>query len=125
MIDAQAWFVRDVILGRIEVPDQDARAADVVDRIAREDAGEDDYDAIRYQGAYVGELISETDYPSFDIPRTNDEFFAWKKNKKTDIMTFRNKSHTSVMTGKLSPPHHTPWIDALDDSMEAYIGDGK
>jgi len=25
------------------------------------------------------------------------------------------------MTGSESPPHHTPWIDALDDSMEAYL----
>jgi trimethylamine monooxygenase len=27
------------------------------------------------------------------------------------------------MTGTMSPPHHTPWIDALDDSLEAYLSD--
>ncbi len=125
MFDAQAWYVRDIIMGRIDVPEQGARAADVVDRIAREDAGEDDYDAIRYQGSYVKELIDETDYPSFDIEGANQAFFEWKKLKKEDIMTFRNKSHKSVMTGKQSPPHHTLWKDALDDSLEAYIGDGS
>jgi trimethylamine monooxygenase len=28
------------------------------------------------------------------------------------------------MTGTMSPKHHTPWIDALDDSLEAYLADG-
>jgi trimethylamine monooxygenase len=23
----------------------------------------------------------------------------------------------------MAPPHHTPWLDALDDSMEAYLAD--
>ena len=121
MFDAQAWYVRDIILGKIAVPDQAARAADVVERVAREDAGEDDYYAIRYQGDYVQELIDETDYPSFDVEGANQAFFEWKKNKKKDIMTFRNLSHKSVMTGKQSPPHHTPWKDCLDDSMKDYL----
>ncbi len=121
MFDAQAWYARDVIMGRIDVPGRDARAADVVDRVAREDAGEDDYDAIRYQGDYVKELIAETDYPSFDVDGANEKFFEWKKYKKKNIMEFRNYSHASVMTGNDSPPHHTPWKDCLDDSMEDYL----
>lgn len=121
MFDAQAWYVRDVIMGKIDMPDHDARAADVVDRVAREDAGEDDYDAIRYQGNYVRELIAETDYPSFDVDGANDAFFQWKKHKKENIMTFRDNSYASVMTGNPAPPHHTPWKDALDDSMETYL----
>lgn len=27
----------------------------------------------------------------------------------------------SVMTGNLSPAHHTKWTDALDDSLAAYL----
>jgi len=122
MFDAQAWYVRDIIMGRIDVPaDRDTRAADVVDRVAREDAGEDDYDAIRYQGEYVKELIAETDYPSFDVDGAQEAFFQWKKHKKKDIMTFRNNSYQSVITGTMAPAHHTPWKDALDDSLESYL----
>ncbi|MDH3665668.1 MAG: NAD(P)/FAD-dependent oxidoreductase [Paracoccaceae bacterium] len=122
MFDAQAWWVRDAIMGRIEIPsEKSALTADVEDRVAREDAGEDDYDAIRYQGAYVKELIAETDYPSFDVDGANDAFFQWKKHKKQDIMTFRNNSYRSVMTGSMAPAHHTPWKDALDDSLESYL----
>ena len=123
MFDAQAWYVRDIIMGRIEVPDREARAQDVVDRVAAEDALEDDYACIRYQGAYTKELIDETDYPSFDVDGANEAFFQWKKHKKEDIMTFRNNGYVSVMTGTMAPKHHTPWKDALDDSLESYLQD--
>ena len=121
MFDAQAWYVRDIIMGRIQVPDRAAMAADVADREAREDALEDDYGAIRYQGDYVRELIAETDYPSFDVDGANEAFFQWKKHKKQNIMTFRDNGYKSVMTGTMAPTHHTPWIDAMDDSMESYL----
>ncbi|MBY8974480.1 NAD(P)/FAD-dependent oxidoreductase [Rhodobacteraceae bacterium NNCM2] len=122
MFDAQAWWARDVIMGRIELPsDKAALIADVEERVAAEDALEDDYDCIRYQGAYTGELMEETDYPSFDIEAANQAFFEWKKHKKENIMTFRNHGYVSPMTGTKAPPHHTPWKDALDDSLESYL----
>ena len=99
----------------------EARAADVEKRVVAEDAGQDDYDAIRYQGNYVKELIAETDYPSFDVDGANEAFFQWKKHKKTDIMTFRNNSYRSAITGTMAPAHHTQWKDALDDSLEGYL----
>jgi trimethylamine monooxygenase len=122
MFDAQAWWVRDVILGRIALPQSKAElVADVDQRIAAEDAGKDSYDAIRYQGNYVKELIAETDYPSFDVDGADDAFFQWKKHKVKDIMKFRDNSYKSVITGTMAPAHHTPWKDALDDSMESYL----
>jgi len=122
MFDAQAWFVRDVILGKIALPDsKEALVKDVNDRVAAEDAIEDDYGAIAYQGAYVGELIAETDYPSFDIDGACQAFYDWKKNKYKGIMTFRDNPHKSIMTGSMAPIHHTPWKDALDDSLDCYM----
>ena len=121
MFDAQAWWVRDAIMGKIEIPDKAARAADVVARVAAEDAYDDDYSAIKYQGDYVQELIDETDYPSFDVDGACEAFYQWKKHKKKDIMTFRNNGYQSVLTGTMAPPHHTPWKDALDDSLESYL----
>jgi len=123
MFDAQAWYVRDLIMDRISLPSSDAMVQDVSDRIAAEDAGEDDYDAIRYQGAYVQELIAETDYPSFDVDGAIAAFFEWKSHKKKDIMTFRDNAYKSVITGTMAPLHHTVWKDALDDSKEVYLQD--
>ncbi|SEL12667.1 trimethylamine monooxygenase [Roseovarius nanhaiticus] len=121
MFDAQAWWVRDAIMGKIKIPGKSEMEADVADRIAREDAGEDDYQAIQYQADYIKELIAETDYPSFNVDGACEAFFEWKKHKKEDIMTFRNNSYTSVITNTKAPKHHTPWKDALDDSLEVYL----
>ena len=121
MFDAQAWYVRDIILGRIELPSSEVMKQDVIDRIKAEDALEDDYGCIDYQGAYTKELISETDYPSFDIEASDKAFYEWKKNKKKDIMGFRDNRHISPMTKTIAPAHHTKWVDALDDSLESYL----
>jgi len=122
MFDAQAWWARDVILGRIAVPQDEAvRAKDVADRIMAEEAGKDAHDAIHFQGEYVKELIAETDYPAFDVDAACEAFFAWKDHKKKDIMTFRDNAYASVITGTMAPLHHTPWKDALEDSMESYL----
>ena len=124
MFDAQAWWVRDVIMGRIELPDRAAMDADWRRRQADEDAIEDDYGAIAYQGAYTQELIDETDYPSFDVEASNQAFYEWKKHKKKGIMEFRNHGYVSPMTGTRAPDHHTPWHEALDDSLEDYLRTG-
>ena len=33
-------------------------------------------------------------------------------------MTFRDNGYKSVMTGTMAPKHHTPWKDAMDDSLK-------
>lgn len=121
MFDAQAWWTRDAIMGRIDLPDATAMEADWKQRQADEDALPDDYACIAYQGAYTQELIDETDYPSFDIKAADEAFYAWKKDKKKGIMTFRDNGYVSPMTGTMAPPHHTPWTEALDDSLEDYL----
>jgi len=121
MFDAQAWYTRDTIMGKISVPDKKAMLADVDDRVAREDALEDDYACITYQGDYVKELIAETDYPSFNVDGANEAFFQWKKHKKENIMGFRDNSYKSAITGTQAPVHHTKWVDAMDDSYDSYM----
>ena len=122
MFDAQAWYVRDVIMGKTAGPPTiDAMLADVAEREAAEDALADAKAMIVYQGNYVRELIGETDYPSFNIDAANEAFFAWKKDKSVDIMAFRDNGYVSPMTGTKAPKHHTPWVKALDDSLESYL----
>ncbi|MEQ8877153.1 MAG: NAD(P)/FAD-dependent oxidoreductase [Phycisphaerales bacterium] len=125
MFDGQAWWVRDAIMGKLDIPDRAAMEADWKQRQADEDKLEDDYACIKYQGDYVAELIAETDYPSFDVDKACEQFYKWKKHKKQGIMTFRNNGYVSPLTGKEAPAHHTPWKDALDDSLEAYLQTGR
>ncbi len=121
MFDAQAWYARDVILNRLEVPSQADMHADIDAWRAREDALADDNACIAFQGEYTMHLMDLTDYPAFDIKGADEAFFAWKKHKKQGIMTFRDNGYKSALTGTMAPAHHTPWKDALDDSMSAYL----
>jgi len=122
MFDAQAWYVRDILMGQIQLPDQKTMDRDPVIRQESEDALEDDYACIRYQGSYVQELINETNYENFNIDAANEAFFQWKKAKKKNIMTFRDQGgFISPMDESISPPHHTEWKDELDDTMASYM----
>jgi len=122
MFDAQAWYARDVILGKIDLPGSKAEMTkDSMAWRAREEKLAGPEDQIVFQGDYVQELIDATDYPSFDIDGVNKTFFEWEHHKEEDIMGFRNNAYRSLMTGNMSPKHHTPWIDAMDDSLESYL----
>lgn len=121
LFDAQAWFVRDYISGRINLPAPAAMQADSARWRAEEDSLESTASMYEFQGRYIKHLIGQTDYPSFDIDAVNQIFLKWKMDKKRDIMGYRDKSYRSVITGTTAVPHHTRWLQALDDSMEEYL----
>ncbi len=122
MFDAQAWYARDYILGKITLPSKEKMTADSMQWRAREEQLKNDEEMIWFQGDYVQHLIGATDYPSFDIEGVNKTFMEWEHHKHENIMNFRNNNYKSLMTGKMSPQHHTSWVEELDDSMEAYLG---
>jgi trimethylamine monooxygenase len=124
MFDAQAWYARDVIMGRIKLPKLDAMKKDSKKWLKREEKLQDAEQMIWFQGDYVKDLIAATDYPSFDIEGTNKTFMAWEHHKAENIMGFRDNAYRSLMTGTMQPKHHTPWKEALDDSMAAYLKRG-
>ena len=126
MFDAQAWYVRDLIVGKIPLPaTTEEMTADSMAWRERELTLETAEEMYTYQGDYILELIEATDYPTFDVAGVNKTFLEWKHHKKENIMTFRDYSFRSLMTGSMSPAHHTPWIDALDDSLEAYLAESS
>ena len=125
MFDAQAWYARDVILGRLALPSRDEMAKHSQAWREREEALENPEQEIWFQGDNIKELIAATDYPDFDVEAVNRTFMEWEHHKEADIMGFRDNSYRSVMTGTQAPKHHTPWMEAMDDSLEAYLADAK
>ncbi len=121
MFDAQAWYVRDLIMGKIKLPSKKEMKAYDEAWLAREAKLEDAEQMIWFQGDYVKELIAETDYPSFDVEGVNKTFMEWEHHKMDNIMGFRDNGYRSLMTGTMAPVHHTPWMKAMDDSMESYL----
>ena len=121
MFDAQAWYARDVILGRIKLPSKAEMQKDDDAWVKREEALKDAFEKIDFQADHVRDLVKDTDYPKFDIDMTVEEFREWEHDKEHSIVGYRNKAFKSPCTGTMAPVHHTPWLDALDDSMKAFL----
>lgn len=121
MFDAQAWYVRDVIMGKIQLPDRATMEQTNTDWRNKELQITSDAQAFTFQGNYIRRLIAKTDYPDLDTDAINQIFLKWKKDKKADIMGYRDKVYPSVLTGTMAEPHHTPWMEALDDSLQTYL----
>ena len=121
MFDAQAWFARDVIMGRIALPSLEEMQADSAAWREREEASTGASYDIDFQTAYVRDLIDRTDYPDFKPEVVAEQFKEWKHHKEEDVLTYRQHSFPSTITGTMAPAHHTPWMEALDDSLEAFL----
>ena len=121
MFDAQAWYVRDVIMGRIALPSEEEMRQNSAAWRERELKLADAAEGIYFQGDYVKELIAATDYPKFDVDAVDQTFIDWKHDKHESIMGYRDKAYRSILTGTMQPIHHTTWVDAMDDSMECYL----
>jgi trimethylamine monooxygenase len=121
MFDAQAWYARDVMLGKITLPGPDAMAADIKSWRAREEELTNPFEAIDYQTDYVRDLLQATDYPVLDVDRVAELFKEWEHHKVEGILTYRDRSYPSTITGTMAPVHHTVWMQALDDSLPAFL----
>ena len=123
-LDTEAWYVRDIIMGRINVPDRDVRLADVNVRMAREDAEvRSRRDVLRLHVNYTVELLADTDCPRFNTEIWKAALDEDCGHRNNDFMTYRNNCYKSPVTGTMSRLHHTPWKDAFDDSLECYLQD--
>ena len=123
MFDAQAWYARDTILGRITLPDAETMRAHSAAWRTREEGLSTDEEMIVFQGDYVKDLLAETDYPDYDVDGVNRTFVEWEHHKHHDITGYRNNTYRSLVTGNMQASYPTRWLDAMDDSMEAYLKD--
>lgn len=121
MFDAQAWYARDVILGRITLPEENTMLHDQKDWLAREEALETAKEEIDFQAAYIRDLMQETDYPEFGVEAQAELFKQWKQHKYEDIMGYRNKSYPSTITGNKGTPLPDHWMELRDDSLETFM----
>ena len=80
---------------------------------------------IDFQTEYTKELHGLSDYPKIDFELIRKHFKEWEHHKVEDIMTYRNKSFSSPVTGSVAPIHHTPWASAMDDSSKTFLNQSK
>src|SRR5699024_5532168 len=121
MFDAQAWYARDVILGKIELPSLEEHQKDEQQWLERHENLTDADSEIDFQASYIRDLYDATDYPEFEVEKQGEIFKQWKRDKKKGIMTFREKSYRSTLTGTLAPELPKPWLNIMDDSLEHFL----
>jgi len=112
------WTVR-VIMGEQDLPQDEAMKADARQWLEEEETLQGCHAEIAFQTRYVQDLCRENKVPdNLDVAQMFDD---WEGHKMENIVAYRDRSFTSVFTGTQSPVHHTPWIKALDDSMETFL----
>ena len=121
MFDCQAWYARDVIMEKIKLPTDAEIEADIKKWVAEEESLEDPIQMIDFQTEYTKELHAASDYPAIDFELIRKNFKEWEHHKEEDILTYRNRSFSSPVTGTVAPIHHTPWAEAMDDSMDTFM----
>lgn len=122
MFDAEAWYARDYMLGRLSLPGRDEMEKDIAAWRAREDSLGGPFDQIDFQADHIDDLLKEVDYPSFDMNLTRDHFKKWEQDKVESITGYRDRGFSSPCTGTQAPIHHTAWWEAMDDSMSTFLG---
>jgi trimethylamine monooxygenase len=121
MFDVQAWYVRDLIMNKIQTPSSEEIAKDIADWVSKEEKLKDPLQMIDFQTEYTVNLYNEVDYPKIDFELIRKHFYQWEHDKVEDIVNYRNKSFSSAVSGSVAPIHHTNWLEAMDDSMDTFM----
>ena len=121
MFDTQAWLARDYMMGTYKLPNKEERRADMDKWLKANQKLESSFDHVDFQTEYIKDLLSLSDYPDFNVDKVAVMFKEWLKDKDEDILTYRDKTFQSVVTGTTAETHHTEWMDELDDSKERYL----
>lgn len=119
MFDVFATFVADYITGKYELPSKKKMIENANYWTDREQKLTNDHEEIDFQTDYIKDVANLVNYPHpVDCA---DMFHEWEHHKDEDIMTYRDRSFKSIHTGVKSPIHHTPWVKAMDDSIESFM----
>jgi trimethylamine monooxygenase len=122
MFDAQAFYARDYIMGKIEIePDEKKRAEEIKRRGEKFAQCKSAHDEIDYQRDYVADLFKYCEYPEHKHAERAELLHQWKKDRHNNILTYRDQSFTSCMTGDVAPLPRTPWHKNMDDTLDGFV----
>ena len=121
MFDTQAWLARDYMMERLELPGEAERRLDIDKWLERNSALKTSFDNVDFQTDYIKDLLALSDYPHFNLDKVAAMLKEWLEDKEENILTYRDKTYQSVVTGTMAGEHHTDWMNELDDSKERYL----
>lgn len=121
MFDTQSWQIRDIIMGKINLPSKEEMLRDIQVWQAKEDNLETFEESTKFQVGYVQHLLKLSDLDTFDVDAMGRVLMDFKCNKNEEIMTFRDKSHKSTITNTIGTIHTKTWMDEVDDSLRNWV----
>lgn len=121
MFDAQSWFARDYILGRVDATTLDERKKDMAIWYERSQNLKNVFDEIEFQQDYITDLYQFTDYPRLHLDGIVEMIKKWRQDKDENILTYRDKVFTSLLDGTIATKKKLPWIDVRDNSLEWFV----
>lgn len=121
LFDAEAWYARDYILGRLALPPRAEMADDIAAWRNRQEKLSNPLEEIDFQADHMVDLLKDVDYPEFDVDLTRAHFKKWEHDKEDSIIGYRDRGFSSPCTSSQAPSHHTPWWQELDDSMSRFL----
>jgi trimethylamine monooxygenase len=111
LYDAQAWWARDVILGKIKLPSKHAMLTDIGVWKADGDSQKTNIAKINFQARHLKDLWKKTNCPRFNVDAVEELFKEWELIRRSDIMTSRSKPFKSAIDGTVGKFSNVAWCD--------------
>ena len=123
MFDAQALWAVKYILGKVQIPMTKEELVQDIKRWQEKLACLTTRHAtIDYVRDYIADVAKDAEYTSVEnIHKMAEYFHQWETDRCENYATFRDHQFRSVFSGTLAPLHHTPYMDAYDDTMETFV----
>ena len=85
-----------------------------------EQQNKDGVDEAKFFVKYVKDLCEENGSAFLDmLPLLLGTF----GHRQENMLTYRDQCFTSLITGSVAPPPRLPFMEAFDDSLEAFLGE--
>lgn len=108
LYDAQAWWIRDVILGKIKLPGQIDMSLDITSWKADGDIQKTNMEKINFQARYLKNLWEETNCPRFNLDAIVQIFEEWESTRRLQC---RGKAFKSAIDGTVGTVANIAWSD--------------
>jgi len=118
-LDIEAWYLRDVLLGRIALPsgndDIEKMTKNVEEWLKMEETSVKSFIGMaKFSVKYLKDLLLDLpEYPKVDLDASISVLENLDRDRQSSIIEFRNRTHVSVYTGTESTENKFPWIDAV------------
>lgn len=111
LYDSEAWYIRDVILGRIRPQKKEDMISDIAVWVANGAQTGTYLSKVAFQAEHVKDLMRETNYPPFNVDEVVQIFGKWALDRDKSLINFRSEIFTSAVSGSKGSRPLIPWID--------------